>query len=47
MTTGTVYLKLKKAYLKMLKAYANQKINKGHELYDKVLKLELELKEDK
>ena len=39
----TIELALKKAYLKMLKAYAKGKMNKAKKLERKVLLLELEL----
>jgi hypothetical protein len=37
--------KLKKAYIKMLSAYARRKLAKAYELEDKAILLELELKE--
>lgn len=37
-------LKLKKAYLKLLKASCNRKWNKARDLHAKVIGLELELK---
>jgi hypothetical protein len=37
--------KLKKAYIKMLSAYARRLIARGYELEDKVIMLELKLKE--
>jgi hypothetical protein len=37
--------KLKKAYIKMLSAYARRKLAKAYELEDKAILLELKLKE--
>ena len=37
--------KLLKRYLKMLEAYARRKIARGYELEDRVIELELKLKE--
>lgn len=42
-----VNLKLKKAWLKMLKAYTKGKLEKAKRLEQKVIKLELELAENK
>ena len=39
--------KLKKAYIKMLSAYARRKLAKAYELEDKAILLELELKGSK
>jgi len=36
---------LKRTYMKMLRAYAKQKITKGYELEDKAIRLELELRD--
>lgn len=42
-----VNLKLKKAWLKMLKAYAKGKLEKAQRLEQKVIQLELELSDGK
>lgn len=38
--------KLKKTYAKMLSAYALRMLSKAHELEDKAIRLELELKDE-
>jgi len=38
--------KLKRAYAKMLSAYARRKLAKAYELEDKAIMLELELKDE-
>ena len=38
-------LKLKKVWMKMLKAYAKGKIEKGYKLEDKAIQLELKIKD--
>ena len=42
-----IQFKLKEKYLKMLKAYAKGKMNKAHKLEQKVIQLELALKNAK
>ena len=42
-----ILIKLKEKYLKMLKAYAKGKMNKAHKLEQKVIQLELALKNAK
>ena len=37
--------KLKKTYMRMLRAYAKRKIERGYELEDKSIRLELELRD--
>lgn len=37
--------KMKKLWLKMLKAYAKRKLEKAHKLYMRIVQLELEMKD--
>lgn len=47
MTIKNVKEKMKKTYLKMLKAYSKKKLQKAYKLEQKIILLELELKENK
>lgn len=40
-------MNLKKTYLKLLKAHAQSKLRKAHKLYDKVLRLQLEMSDER
>tara|TARA_E500000318_G_scaffold58001_2_gene53716 strand:+ start:124 stop:279 length:156 start_codon:yes stop_codon:yes gene_type:complete len=44
-TREKVLRKLKKAYIKMLRHYAIEHMSKAHNLEDKAMRLEFELKE--
>jgi len=46
MRRDKILRKLKKAYAKMLSAYARRKLAKAYELEDKAIMLELELKDE-
>jgi len=47
MRRDKILRKLKKAYAKMLSAYARRKLAKAYELEDKAIMLELELKDQR
>jgi len=47
MKRDKILRKLKKAYAKMLSAYARRKLAKAYELEDKAIMLELELKDQR